>query len=324
MGTQAATGPYICWDAPGVEVVGLDEAATNKAISDQFNHFQDLTAEENHHAFRGTHVKTQGCVMGTLEVKADLPPHLRQGLFKATKTHDVIMRYSSLTPRILPDTIPAPRAIGIKVFGVEGPKLFHEDFGTQDFVLNNYPYCELSLYALDKVFKLIEIVRSKVTHDIAGSIGRNWNNPGGLVEELKARPDAALALATGGLPQEHPVAMDQHSQSAYRYGDYVAKFAVFPVGEKQKELKSWRIRSDDPSDIISKSLATFHADNTATYSFCVQLLRDLADQPVEDIGITWDPIKYPFEEVATLKFEPQDSNLPAFKSWWWVHRLIQV
>lgn len=32
--------------------------------------------------------------------------------------------------------------------------------------------------------------------------------------------------------------MDQHSQSAYRFGDFVCKFAVFPAGEKQKELKS--------------------------------------------------------------------------------------
>lgn len=32
-------------------------------------------------------------------------------------TYDVIMRYSSLTPKLVPDNIPAPRGIGMKIFG---------------------------------------------------------------------------------------------------------------------------------------------------------------------------------------------------------------
>lgn len=32
--------------------------------------------------YRGTHVKTQGCVKGTFKVKEGLPVYLRQGMFK--------------------------------------------------------------------------------------------------------------------------------------------------------------------------------------------------------------------------------------------------
>lgn len=64
----------------------------------------------------------------------------RYGLVDAAPA-DVLHGNSSLTPRILPDTIPAPRAIGMKIFGVKGQKLFHEDNETQDWVANNYPYC---------------------------------------------------------------------------------------------------------------------------------------------------------------------------------------
>jgi len=56
--------------------------------------------------------------------------------------------------------------------------------------------------------------------------------------------------------------------------------------------------------------------NKVTYSFCAQLLQDLKEQPVEDIGIEWDEKKYPFEQIATLEFDPQDSWLPEFRSWW--------
>ncbi len=110
--------------------------------------------------------------------------------------------------------------------------------------------------------------------------------------------------------------MNQWSQSAYRYGDNVAKLAVFPLGEKQKELKNFHITEKDPKNIISRELRKFHKDNKATYSFCVQLLQNLKEQPVDDIGIEWDEKKYPFEEVATLEFEPQDSWNSEFRVWW--------
>ena len=56
--------------------------------------------------------------------------------------------------------------------------------------------------------------------------------------------------------------------------------------------------------------------NKVTYSFCVQLLQNLKEQPVDDIGVEWDANKYPFEQVATIEFEPQDSWIPEFRVWW--------
>jgi hypothetical protein len=110
--------------------------------------------------------------------------------------------------------------------------------------------------------------------------------------------------------------MPEYSQSAYRHGDYVAKYGVFPKGEAQKKLEGARIKEDDPINIISQEVRNFHMKNTVTYSFCAQLLQNIDEQPVEDIGVEWDPKKYPFEEVATMEFEPQDSWIPEFRVWW--------
>ena len=112
------------------------------------------------------------------------------------------------------------------------------------------------------------------------------------------------------------VTMPEYSQSAYRYGDYVAKFGVFPLGEEQKKLERVEIKDSDPINIISQELRSFHMKNKVTYSFCAQLLQNLNEQPVDDIGIEWDATKYPFERVATLEFPPQDSWLPEFRVWW--------
>jgi hypothetical protein len=110
--------------------------------------------------------------------------------------------------------------------------------------------------------------------------------------------------------------MPEYSQSAYRHGAYVAKYGVFPTGEKQLADAEKSIKDTDPINIISTQLQDFHKNNKVTYSFCAQMLQNLSEQPVDDIGVEWDPIKYPFEEVATMEFEPQDAGIPAFRVWW--------
>lgn len=111
------------------------------------------------------------------------------------------------------------------------------------------------------------------------------------------------------------VAMPEYSQSAYRFGDYVAKFGVFPLGEEQIKIENDEIDVHHPINMISQELRNFHLKHKVTYSFCAQLLQDLNEQPVEDIGVEWDPKKYPFERIATIQFPPQDSWLPEFRTW---------
>lgn len=73
---------YVKWNAPGVEVEQPGEKQKIQEVSDQFNRLQMLNFAEHHHCFRGTHLKTQGCVKGRLVVKEGLLAHLRQGMFK--------------------------------------------------------------------------------------------------------------------------------------------------------------------------------------------------------------------------------------------------
>jgi len=205
----------------------------------------------------------------------------------------MIMRYSSLTPKLVPDNIPAPRGIGMKIFGVKGEKIWGDDKSTQDWTFNNYP--------------ILELRGPKTTNKIADSLERNWNDIAKFGEELSKRPDANVATAAGKLPQQQMYAMPEYYQSAYRHGDYVAKYGVFPLGEEQKKAENVLIAEDAPINSLSQGLRDFHMKNKVTYSFCAQLLQNLKEQPVDDIGVEWDPKKYPFEQISTLEFDPQDS-----------------
>jgi len=299
---KSAPGTYIRWDEKGVEVEQPGEKEKIQEVSDQFNRFQMMNFNEHMHCLRGTHLKTQGCVMGKFTVHDNLPEHLAQGMFAKPGTYDMIMRYSSLTPKIVPDNAPAPRGIGMKIFGVKGEKLWGEDKDTQDFTFNNYP--------------ILELRDPQTTYDIADSLERNWNDLGTFAKEQSERVDADVATKGSQLPRQHMVAMPEYSQSAYRHGDYVAKYGVFPLGTEQKELEQTIIPKDAPINILSQHTRDFHLKHKVTYTFCAQLLQDLAEQPVDDIGVEWDSDKYPFEPIATLEFEPQDSWIPAFRVWW--------
>ncbi|KAK0938724.1 hypothetical protein LTR29_009692 [Friedmanniomyces endolithicus] len=283
---KPASGEYMKWDAEGVEVVPPEEEKKIYEVSAQFNRFQMMNL----------------CVMGKFTVHHDLPKHLAQGMFAKPGTYDVIMRYSSLTPKIVPDNIPAPRGIGMKIFGIEGEKLYGEDMKTQDWTFNNYP--------------ILELRDPKTTYDIADSLERNWNDLATFGKEQSERVDADVATHGSQLPRQQMVAMPQYSQSAYRHGDYVAKYGVFPIGAEQKKIENEDVKESDPMNILSQHTRAFHMKNKVTYSFCAQLLQDLKEQPVDDLGVEWDAKKYPFEQVATIEFEPQDSWLPEFRVWW--------
>lgn len=133
------------------------------------------------------------CVMGKFIVHDNLPPHLAQGMFKKPGSYDVIMRYSSLTPKIVPDNAPAPRGIGMKIFGIEGEKIWDEDKKTQDWTFNNYP--------------ILELRDPKTTYDIADSLERNWDDLPKFAEEQSKRVDADVATLGSQLPRQHSTSL---------------------------------------------------------------------------------------------------------------------
>ena len=110
-------------------------------------------------------------------------------MFAQPGTYDCIMRYSSLLPKLVPDTAPLPRGIGIKIFGIKGEKIWGEDKNTQDWTMNNYP--------------ILELRTPQDTYEIADSLERNWDNLDKFVEEGKARKDADVVTLPGKLPAQH-------------------------------------------------------------------------------------------------------------------------
>jgi len=123
-----------------MERLDADEAKTIQGLIATMRYINEKTFADGGHAIRSVHAKTHGILQGYLEVDAGLPHDLAQGLFAKPGRYPVVMRFSTIPGDILDDSVSTPRALAIKVIGVEGERLEgSEGDDTQDFVLNNGP-----------------------------------------------------------------------------------------------------------------------------------------------------------------------------------------
>lgn len=195
----------------------------------------------------------------------------------------------------------------MKVLNVHG-EMFDagKDYPTQDIEFNSTP-------ALD-------LANAKTTREIIDLRIKYGSNQPELYKHLEARDDTDLQKYRDKVRNTHLESTRQYSQTAYRFGDYVAKFCLAPSSETQKKLYDETVKPDQhESDILSKWLKNFHETHDAEYLLQFQLCENLVDQPVEYVGKVWDPERYPWQTVARLVIPKQNSFNYEFKTFWEDH-----
>ncbi|MCJ1369450.1 hypothetical protein MMC20_000661 [Loxospora ochrophaea] len=298
---------YIRYE-PGVEKIPPNEAEDIQAVADMINAIQKAQYNKHRHAYGGTHARTQGLVKGKIVVSEDLPKHLKQSLFEHGGEYPVICRYSSEPGDPgLDDRVPQPRGFAMKIFNVKG-EMFDagKDTPTQDIEFNSTPGLDLA--------------DAKTTKEIIDLRIKYGSDKPELYKHLEARKDTELQKARDTVRNTHVESTRQYSQTAYRFGDYVAKYCLVPSSETQRKLYEETVKPDQhEDDILSKWLQNFHANHDAEYLWQFQLLENIEDQPVEYAGKVWDPEKYPWQTVARLVVPKQDSFNYELKSFWEDH-----
>ncbi|KAI8938146.1 hypothetical protein NX059_005812 [Plenodomus lindquistii] len=295
---------YLRWDAPGVETIKENEEDTARKIGATMNKMQQHNFDQHRHAFRATHVKTQGVVKGTLTVLDDLPQHLQQGLFKARgKTYNVAARYASEPVFLQADQEPGPRGLGLRIFGVEGERLegADQDATTQDFFFNNAPMIELT--DIDTCLEIMEL-REKY-----------FDSPMKLGAATKLRTDAMKQSAPFSLPNTNMISHSFYTQSAFRYGDWYGHMGLFPVLDEMNQSNE-KVKSSDSREALRDWLADHFSQHGAKYEFKIQLGTSPEHHPTEDGSVVWDEVTSPYQTIATIEFPPQDSLTAARRVFW--------
>ncbi|TXC71471.1 catalase family protein [Sphingomonas ginsenosidivorax] len=294
--------------APSVETVAPDEAETIAGLNESFQEILETTSQDYGHAVRAVHAKAHGIARGTLTV-GHLPPQLAQGIFAAPGTYEAVIRISTNAGDILDDSVSLPRGVALKVIGVQGDRLPDSgDSTNQDFIMVNGPaFSAPDAKAFGKNLKLL----SKTTDRFDG-VKKAMSATFRVVESaLEAVGGESATLKTlGGAAPVHPLGETYYSQTPFRFGDYIAKFALFPVSPGLTRLTGDLVNVTARPDALREVVRDELIEHGGTWELRVQLNTDLDAMPVEDASVVWDEKQSPFVTVATLEVPAQLSWAP--------------
>ena len=285
-----------------IEQPSDDEQATVEQLKTSFTKILETTAHDYGHAVRSVHAKGHGLVRGRLEI-GDLPPELAQGLFAQAGAYEAILRFSTAPGDILDDAVSSPRGIGLKVLGVAGERLPGAEDASQDFLMVNGPvFGAPEPKAFAKNLKLLAATPDKA-EGAKRALSATLRVIEGALEAVGG--SSSLLKQLGGAPEVHPLGETYYSQTAYRYGDYVAKFSLAPVSHGLTERTGDKVNVHDRPNAIRENVAEVILEQGGTWELRVQLCTDVDKMPVENPTVQWDEAESPFRTVATLHVEPQ-------------------
>jgi len=301
--SQPATLQPLRFEA-GFETPEDDEAQTSFDLQTTMRSISTKTYEDSGRAIRSVHAKTHGLLLAELTVEAGLPAAYAQGLFAQPGTYPVVMRLSTTPGDILADDVSTPRGMGIKVVGVEGPRVGGSEHDvTQDFVLVNGPV--FSTPTAKKFLGSAKLLAA--TTDKAPNLKRLFSAVArGAEKAIEAvGGESATIKGLGGHPETHPLGETYYSQVPILYGPYMAKVQVAPVAPELTALTDAPVDLKDRPDGLRDAVVEHFARHGGEWEVRIQLCTDLEKMPIEDASVEWPESDSPYVTVARLRAAPQ-------------------
>lgn len=303
----ALASAWFAWQQRGPvstqELIADGEAAMTQDIIQTAVRIVDQHRESTRY-LRDAHAKAHGCVKAEVQVLAELPGELRQGVFSEPgKTWQATMRLSNGNAYPQFDSIRDARGMAIKLFDVPGKPLLSDQQGRgeQDFVMFSHPNFFVSNVAEYRQNVAAQADGKKMMAFFPGWDPRTWQ-----VRHL------FIALATLAPAPSSPTQTTYFSVSPYKFGEANAKFRVIPdpdncpaysLPEQNRKLPNFL------RNALNQQLST----DRVPACFALQIQRQDANKymPIEDTSIEWRESDAPFETVARINVPAQDFDTPA-------------
>ncbi len=224
--------------------------------------------------------KLHGVAHGSLRMLPGAPADLKVGVFEH-EALQVWTRFSSDTSPTSPD-LASTLGIGIKVFGVPGPKAFGGDGDTADFILQNFP-----IFFVDDAEAMCEFT-------YAGVVRGDY--PG----YLAAHPRTAKIL--------DEMAKVEGSVLTTTY------WGILPFGAGPGQVVKYRLEPETPPENVSNDADDYLATDMTNrlsrreyrFRFMVQRRSKPATMPLDEATVEWPESESPFIPIATLVLPQQD------------------
>ncbi len=290
--------------SPALETPSPDEADAVIGLRDTLHTINQTTLRDGGHPLRSVHAKSHALLTGEMEILPNLPETLAQGLFAKPGRHALVMRISTNPGDILPDSVSLPRGLALKVADVDGERLTgSEGQTTQDFLLVDAPaFGAPDAAAFLKTVKLVAKTTDKATgaKQVLSAALRGVEH---VIEAVGGESGTVKAL--GGHPMTNPLGDTYFSQTAFRYGAYIAKFSLRPVSRELRDLHDKLLDVRGKPDGLREGMNDFFNTHGGEWEFCVQLCTNIATMPIEDATAVWPVAESPFVPVARVRIPKQ-------------------
>jgi len=291
--------------SPSLERLEADEAETTQGLIATMRYINERTLANGGHAIRSVHAKAHGILQGDLEVDADLPSELAQGLFAKPGGYPVVMRFSTIPGDILDDSVSVPRGLAVKIIGVKGERLEgSEGDVTQDFLLINGP--AFGAPTPKKFLSVVRILarttdRAEWLKKILSAAMRQLQR---AIVAVTGQPNATVATL-GGQPETHILGETFYSQAALRFGDFIAKIAVAPISAELMALTQAPLNVNGVPNGLRAAILEFFGKHGGAWEVRAQLCTDLETMPIEDAAVVWPEQQSPYRAIGRITVKPQ-------------------
>lgn len=265
-----------CWDSSG------NTEKVTQRLKEMFVEMGQKTRIEEGQkpAERAVFRKQHGIAYGEFIVNEDIPEDFKKGVF-AGKHFDCALRFSSDTGPTSPD-LHSTIGVGLKLFGVDGPKLFGE--GTNvDFIFQN----------IDRFFA--KDAQQMCTFTTAGVIDHDYD------AYIDKHPELASILK----------AMLKEEASCLS----ASYWAILPFKLGESNIVKYRLVPDDDVDrgapfddnnYLKLDLEKRLRNGSSTFRFEVQPRTNPDTMPLNDAQAVWSTEESPYVCIAKVHLPQQD------------------
>jgi hypothetical protein len=291
---------------PSYETPEDDEGQTVQELVETMHKISAKAHEDKGHAYRSVHAKSHGVLRAEVQVLDGMPKTLVQGSFAMPGNYPAMLRLSTTPGDLMDDRVLAPRAVALKMVGVQGERVSGaQGQVTQDFLMVNAP--AFSAPTAKKFLTNLKLLAA--TTDKAEGLKKVLPATLRGLESLieKAGRESPTLVSMGAHAMTHILGETFYTQVSVLYGPYMAKLSLAPVSSELLALAGEPLDIDRTPDPIRRSAIGHFERHGGIWELRVQLCTDLEKMPIEDASVPWSEDLSPYVAVARVVAKPQNA-----------------
>ena len=264
-----------CWDSEG------DIKTVTKRLKEMFVEMGQKTRIENGQkpAERAVFRKQHGIAYGNFVINKDIPKKFKVGIF-AGDSYECAVRFSSDTSPSSAD-LHSTLGVGLKLFGVKGPKLLGD--GTNaDFIFQNIN----RFFAKD--------AQQMCSFTTAGAIDGDYD------AYIDKHPELASILAAMAKEEASCLSASYWAILPFKLGDsHIVKYRLVPDD-------TYKGAPFDNKNYLKLDLEKRLRNGESRFRFEIQVRTDEKSMPLNDAQAVWSTEESPYVCIAKLHLPQQD------------------